>query len=63
MAENGRTGKANHNLLSPRTQGAFPVSLQKPWVFLIPPPQHSLAPPGLPEQPVPAQEPQLRGQL
>ena len=45
------------------THGASPVSLHKPWVALIPPPQHALAPPGLPVQPDPAHSPQLRGQL
>lgn len=45
------------------THGASSVTLHKPWVALIPPPQHALAPPGLEEQPEPAQEPQLRGQL
>ena len=43
--------------------GAFPVSLHKPWVALIPLPQQAFAPPGLRVQPLPAQVPHSRGQL
>lgn len=55
--------KSEKDSLSPRMHGASPVSLQRPWVDRIPPPQHASAPPGLDVQPAPAQVPQLRGQL